>query len=469
MPQSFHFSSVNLGCSKNLVDLEFAVGQILKFADRLDIEYYDTPEDTGVEFVLVNTCGFLSSAREESERTLKHFDDLGKQVILMGCYVSVKDDAFLASMKNLHSILPFTDYSSIEKLLLGDGVQPRVNAHALKKLAAGGLSSLKEGKLREYLASIGGNQIGEKAFVWKGDEVRAYIHAPFGYEYLKIAEGCDNNCSFCIIPKIRGRQKSREIEDILAEATTMINSGIREIEIICQDTTRFGTDIYGEPRLFELLERLDALPGDFKFRLFYLYPDTLTFAHLERLTRLTRFIPYFDIPFQHYSASVLKRMGRFYDQAHIARMLEYIRANFKGAFIRTAFILGFPGETEADFQELCEFVKTAQFESVGLFQYHDEPLAASSKLTDKVDENIARDRVSKLAAVLEPIYAAHKAAVIGQIFEGYIMKMEDETLIVRREIQAPEIDEYDEIRYEDLIAGPEELDFGAVVEYRIVG
>jgi ribosomal protein S12 methylthiotransferase len=199
---SFRFSSVNLGCSKNLVDLEFAIGQILKFSDRLQIEYYDTPEDKEVEYVLVNTCGFLSTAREESEQTLKHFDSLGKKVVLMGCYVSVKDDAFLASMKNLHAVLPFTDYSSIEKMLLGENM-PRVNAHALQKLKEGGLASLKEGKLREYLSTIGGNQIGKKAFVWKGDEIRAYIHAPFGYEYLKISEGCDNNCSFCIIPKIR--------------------------------------------------------------------------------------------------------------------------------------------------------------------------------------------------------------------------------------------------------------------------
>ncbi len=468
MSASFHFSSVNLGCSKNLVDLEFAIGQILKFSDRLDIEYYDTPEDEGAEYVLVNTCGFLSSAREESEATLSHFDELGKKVILMGCYVSVKDDAFLASMKNLHAILPFTDYSSIEKLLLGEEAKSRVNTTALRKLAAGGLSSLKEGKLREYLASIGGDQIGQKAFVWKGDEIRAYIHAPFGYEYLKIAEGCDNNCTFCIIPQIRGRQKSRAIEDIVAEAKTMINSGIREIELICQDTTRYGTDLYnGESRLFELLEALDAIPGDFRFRIFYLYPDTLTFAHLERLTRLTKFLPYFDIPFQHYSANILKRMGRFYDQAHITRVIEYIRANFPGSFIRTSFIVGFPGETEENFSELCEFVQTSKFESVGVFQYHDEPLATSSKLDQKVPENIAKDRLGRLSKVLDLVYAEHAAAAKGQEFTGYVMQMEDDTLIVRREIQAPEIDEYDEISYEDLIAGPEELDFGAVVEYRI--
>lgn len=461
---SFHFSSVNLGCSKNLVDLEFAIGQILKFSDRMDIQYFDTPEDPSAEYVLVNTCGFLSTAREESEQTLKYFDDLGKKVILMGCYVSVKDDEFLSSLKNLHSVMPFTDYATIEKMLLGE--TPKVNTAAIAKLKSG-LGDLKEGKLREYLSSIGGSQIGKKAFVWKGDEIRAYIHAPFGYEYLKIAEGCDNNCTFCIIPKIRGRQKSREIDDVLKEARVMVDSGIREIEIICQDTTRYGTDIYDEPRLFELLEKLDAMEGDFKFRLFYLYPDTLTFAHLERLTKLKKLIPYFDIPFQHYSANVLKRMGRFYDQAHIGRLLEYIRANFPGSFIRTAFIIGFPGETQADFDELCEFVKREKFESVGIFQYHDEPLAASSKLDGKVNDVQARTRIKKLGKILDEIYHDHAKKAKGQTFSGYVMQTEEKTAIIRREIQAPEIDEYDEVPYKQ-IGGGDSVEMGDFVEYKIL-
>ncbi|MDD2745862.1 MAG: radical SAM protein [Candidatus Gracilibacteria bacterium] len=461
---SFYFSSVNLGCSKNLVDLEFAIGQILKFSDRMDIQYFDTPEDEGAEFILVNTCGFLSTAREESEQTLKYFDELGKKVILMGCYVSVKDDAFLSSLKNLYAVLPFTDYATIEKMLLGE--VPKVNSAAIAKLKSG-LGGLKEGKLREYLASIGGSQIGKKAFVWKGDEIRAYIHAPFGYEYLKIAEGCDNNCTFCIIPKIRGRQKSRPIEDVIKEAEVMIASGIREIEIICQDTTRYGTDLYDEPRLFELLEKLDALPGDFRFRLFYLYPDTLTFAHLERLAKLKKLIPYFDIPFQHYSANILKRMGRFYDQAHIGRLLEYIRANFPGSFIRTAFIIGFPGDTQADSEEHCEFVKKEKFESVGIFQYHDEPLAASSKLDCKVNDVQARTRIKKLGKILDEVYRDHAKAVKGKTFSGYVMQAEEKTVIIRREIQAPEIDEYDEVLYKNIQVPVGEVELGAFVTYTL--
>ncbi len=247
----------------------------------------------------------------------------------------------------------------------------------------------------------------------------------------------------------------------------MVSSGIREIEIICQDTTRYGTDIYEEPRLIELLEKIDALPGDFRFRLFYLYPDTLTFAHLERLSKLQKMLPYFDIPFQHYSASILKRMGRFYDQAHIAKLLEYIRANFPGAFIRTAFIVGFPGETEVDFAELCEFVRTQKFESVGVFQYHDEPLAASSKLDNKVNDVMARTRMKKLGKILDEAYHEHSKAAKGKTFSGYVMQLEAKTVIIRREILAPEIDEYDEVPYSQIQAQKGEIEMGKFLKYTV--
>lgn len=190
----------------------------------------------------------------------------------------------------------------------------------------------------------------------------------------------------------------------------MLDQGISEIEIICQDTTRYGTDIYGEPKLFDLLEAIEAIPSDFRFRLFYLYPDNLTFSHLERLTKLKKFLPYFDIPFQHYSASVLKRMGRFYDQEHIAKLLQYIRENFKGSFIRTSFIVGFPGESDTDFKELLDFARREKFESVGVFQYHDEPLAASSKLDGKVDDVTTKSRMKELSIVLNAVYDEYTEA-----------------------------------------------------------
>ncbi|MDD5376907.1 MAG: MiaB/RimO family radical SAM methylthiotransferase [Candidatus Gracilibacteria bacterium] len=508
---SFRFSSINLGCSKNLVDLEFAIGEILKYSDRTPIEYIEDPEDPETDYVIVNTCGFLSSAREESEDTLQHYDRLGKKLILMGCYVSVKDDNFLSSLKNLHSVVPFISYSTIEGLLFGKTVGIDMSAIVRAKVA---MKQSKEKKLTEYLDSIGEKSIKKRgsqemgkndnirakiadrsetyedstaneetqdlntkievishlpksAFIWRGDEVRAYIHAPFGYEYLKIAEGCDNSCTFCIIPQIRGKQTSRKMEDIVKEVNTMLASGIREVQIIAQDTTRYGTDLYGEPRLFELLEQIEAIPGDFTYRLYYMYPDILTLEHVQKLKTFKKLLPYFDIPFQHSSERILKRMGRHYDEAHVEAFLASIRENFPNAFIRTSFIVGFPGETDADFNHLLEFVKRHDFESVGVFQYHDEPLAASSRLDHKVSEAVVNQRMKKLAKVLDEIYAKHARNARGKTFSGYIMDADEKRAIIRREIQAPEVDEYDEVKLSAIKGSKPELEIGKFIEYKL--
>lgn len=429
-----------------MVDLEFAIWEILKYSERTPIEYRENPEDPETEYVIVNTCGFLSSAREESEETLAYYDSLGKKLILMGCYVSVKDDAFLASLKNLHSIVPFMSYSVIEELLLGK--KSKLNLGAIVRAKQAHKES-REKTLSNYLASIEAPGKNAKAFVWKWDEVRAYIHAPFGHEYLKVAEWCDNNCTFCIIPTIRGRQQSRPIESIVEEVKTMLNSGIKEIQILSQDTTRYWTDLYGEPKLLELLRAIDETIEksniDAKFRVYYLYPDILTLTHIDELGKLKHFLPYFDIPFQHASESVLKRMGRHYDRKHIDAFLLKIRETFENAFIRTAFIIGFPWETESDFNSLIEFVKQNEFESVGIFQYHDEVLATSSKLDHKVDDESAKNRIKALTPILEEIYAKKREQRKWKMQVGYIMEGGKDSVIIRPELHAPEVDEYDEV------------------------
>ncbi|MBX9809288.1 MiaB/RimO family radical SAM methylthiotransferase [Candidatus Gracilibacteria bacterium] len=467
----FAFSAINLGCSKNMVDLEFAIGEILKYSDRAEIEYVEDPEARETDYVLVNTCGFLSSARQESEETLSYYDSLGKKLILMGCYVSVKDDAFLAGLKNLVSIVPFMSYSVIEELVLGK--KSKFNLSAIVKAKQAHKQS-KEKTLSNYLASIEAPGKGKKAFVWRGDEVRAYMHAPFGHEYLKVAEGCDNNCTFCIIPTIRGRQTSRSMESIIQEVNVMLSQGISEIQIISQDTTRYGTDLYQEAKLIELLQKIDATIDEFviknkskhtpTYRVYYLYPDILTLDHLSKLKDLKHFLPYFDIPFQHASENILKLMGRHYDRKHIDSFIEYIRDNFPNSFIRTSFIIGFPGETDADFQILLDFVNKYQFESVGIFEYHDEPLAASSKLPNKVEESIAKNRIKEITPVLNAVYDSKKQARSGKIQSGYIMDIKDTSAIIRPQMAAPEIDDYDEIAL-DKITG--NIEIGSHVSYTL--
>ena len=456
-----------------MVDLEFAIGEILKYSDRAPIEYIEDPESGETDYVIVNTCGFLSSARQESENTLSYYDDLGKKLILMGCYVSVKDDAFLAWLKNLVSIVPFMSYSVIEELVLGK--KSKFNLSAIVKAKQAHKQS-KEKTLSNYLASIEAPGKGKKAFVWRGDEVRAYMHAPFGYEYLKVAEGCDNNCTFCIIPTIRGRQTSRPIQSIVKEVQVMLDQGIKEIQIISQDTTRYGTDIYdGQPQLIEMLQAIDeaitASGTGAKYRVYYLYPDILTLDHLSKLTELKHFLPYFDIPFQHASENILKLMGRHYDRAHIDSFIEYIRDHFPNSFIRTSFIIGFPGETDADFQILMDFVTKYQFESVGIFEYHDEPLAASSKLPNKIDESIAKNRIKEITPVLNAVYDAKFAERKWKKQAGYIMDIKElpfdkggrrDFCIIRPEMAAPEIDDYDEVLTSSIVG---DIAIGSKVTY----
>lgn len=177
-----------------------------------------------------------------------------------------------------------------------------------------------------------------------------------------------------------------------------------------------------------------------------MYPDILTLEHVQKLKSFKKLLPYFDIPFQHSSEHILKRMGRHYDEVHVEAFLKSLRENFPNAFIRTSFIIGFPGETDADFNHLIEFVKRHDFESVGVFQYHDEALAASSKLDEKVSDAVVNQRMKKLSKVLDEIYAKHAKATRGKTFSGYIMDFDEKRAIIRREIQAPEVDEYDEVK-----------------------
>ena len=215
----------------------------------------------------------------------------------------------------------------------------------------------------------------------------------------------------------------------------------------------------------EMLEAIDAIPGEFTYRVYYLYPDILTLSHLERLAKLTKFLPYFDIPFQHASENILKLMGRHYDRAHIDSFIEYIRAHFPDSFIRTAFIIGFPGETDADFQILLDFIEKYRFESVGIFQYHDEELAASSKLPNKVDDTIAKNRINIINPLLSKIYDEKKYARKSQKQHGYIMDIGDKTLIIRPELAAPEVDDYDEVPTQNLLT--KGGDIGMYVEYML--
>lgn len=425
---NFNFSAINLGCNKNLVDLEFTLGAV--FANREVVpNYFTDPEDEDVEYIIINTCSFLSTSRQEAQETISYYDNLWKKIIITGCYVQLADSEFLAWLKNLYRIIPFEKLDNVEEEIFNNSK----------------IQEFREKKLDSYLQDIYQNQIWKKAFVWKWNEVRAYMNADSWYEYLKIAEGCDNSCTFCIIPSIRGKQKSRQIEDIIDEVISMINSGIKEIIIIAQDTTRYGVDNYWEPKLIELSRQINAIDADFKFRLLYMYPDNLSLENLWQLWNLDKFIPYFDIPFQHISPTILKKMWRYYNKEWIFSFLDYIKNNFKNYHLRTSFIIGFPWETDTDFDLLCDFVKKYEFDSVALFEYHDESLAASSKILPKVPDKTIKSRMKKLDKIINEIYDKKYRKDIWKKFIWFVVDYDKKNIWIRREIRAPEIDELDVI------------------------
>lgn len=456
--KSFYFSSINLWCSKNLVDLEFLIWTIFqKKSKEIDIKFFDTPENKEVEYIIINTCWFLSSSRKEAENLIKEYDDMWKKIIVMWCYTEVKDDEFLSKLKNLFAIIPHNDSKNLN-LIFKSKIQK------LKKDFK--KNSEKKDNLKEYLKNIWWNNLSKKAFLWEWTDIRAYFNTDFGYEYLKISEWCDNNCTFCIIPSIRWRQKSRKIEDILVEIKNMVWIWIKEIQIIAQDTTRYWTDLYWKPSLIKLLSEIEKLPLNFKYRLYYLYPDNLSLENLKQMTKFKKMLPYFDIPFQHISPKILKLMWRFYNEDDIYNFLDFIKSNFKNAFLHTNFIVWFPGEDENDFNKLKEFIKKYEFDSISMFWYHDEKLATSSKLKDKVPNKIIIERLQILKEIIENIYDKKFEKRKKQIQTWYIHEIWKTKVIIRPEIHAPEIDDLDIINIKDIISW--NIKIWEKVKYKII-
>lgn len=481
-----NFSLINLWCTKNLVDSQYFLGRLFDMSLKtlaIQLNYFTDPFDKKAEIVFLNTCGFISSARDEADATVKKLLKAGKTVYLMGCAVQY-----------------------YKKLQVAGYKWPVKNIHYLSRW------DLNTVSLKQILQWYDSKSYGDFEFA---TSPRVYTNLEQKFEYLKIAEWCDNHCTFCIIPDIRGKQQSLPMEKVLDEAKQMIANGIQEIILIAQDTTRYGSDVYGEPKLLELLKKLDKLKWNFTYRLLYLYPDIVTLNQIKELKTLKKFIPYFDIPLQHISSPVLKKMGRFFpqpqkaqvkrsdfwwlgnadssahDEWYIITFLNQIKKIFPNGFVRTNLIIGFPGETKQDFAKLMKFVEETKFDNIALFEYHDEPMAASSKLPNKVDNTEIRARFTKIRQLVNKQLLEREAARKWKEETGYIMNVEtkkrwnDKTkkniawtfdhlsvssLIVRPRLHCPEIDEYDEIGLEQVtwvFDEKNELEIGDKIVYTL--
>ncbi len=350
---------VSLGCNKNQVDSEIMLSLIKKAG-------YELETDAGLcDVVIINTCGFINDAKRESIENILEFCTLKnegriKKVVVTGCLAE-------RYKEEIEKEIPEAD------VILGIGSE--------KDIVSAITRSLNGEKVVEF--------DDKKNLLLTGDRIISNL--PF-YAYLKISDGCNNCCTYCAIPKIRGKMQSRTMEDIVSEAQKLAQNGVRELVIVAQDTTRYGEDLYGEGKLPELLNKLCALDGIKWIRLLYCYPERITDELIETVKNQEKIVKYFDIPIQHVSDDVLKRMNRKSSESSIKQLMKKLRQEIPGVVIRTTVIAGFPGETKKDFAKLCEFVKDTRFERLGCFAYSAEEGTPAAEFDGQLDEEVKSHR-----------------------------------------------------------------------------
>ena len=367
---------VSLGCSKNLVVTEEIIGLFKKHG----YEIVDNEEDA--EIILINTCGFIDPAKEEGISTIldmaEYKKDKCKYLIVTGCLVERYEEELRKELPEVDLFVSIRDYDELW--------------NKVDKLVHNGNDNDKLDYKDRVLTT--------------GDMMA----------YLKIAEGCSNYCTYCAIPYIQGKYISRKYEDILDEAKILESKGIKEVVVIAQDTTKYGVDLYGKSRLAELLN--DLCKFDFKWiRFLYSYPETITDELIEVVKKNDKICSYFDLPIQHINNEVLKRMNRKSDTDSIKKLITKLRKEIPNVILRTTLIVGFPGETEEQFNELCEFVKESKFDRLGAFAYSAEDGTPAAKFKDQIDEDIKIERKNKIMEIQQEISKSNLKNRIGNTYE----------------------------------------------------
>lgn len=401
---------VSLGCPKNLVDSEVMLGIV----QENDFEVTNDPSQADI--IIVNTCGFIESAKEESVNTILQMTEYKnngtcKYLIVTGCLSQRYAEELSADIPEADAFVGtdcFTDIAWV----LEQVMQGKKLIHMTKNEAVAGVKS-RMLTTPEYMA------------------------------YLKIAEGCDNCCSYCIIPKLRGPYTSRPYDEIIEEAKALAAGGIKEIIVVAQDTTRYGEDLYDKLLLPQLLKDLNAIEGLKWIRVMYCYPNNFTDELIEAFATLDKVCKYVDIPLQHASNSLLSSMNRYDTKEEVEALLDKLRTRIPDIAIRTTFIVGFPGETESDFEELKEFVAAQRFENAGVFKYSQEEGTVAGSMPNQIDDEIKENRYHELMALQAEISEAMHQNLEGKeltvVIEGF--DEENPNLAVARSYrEAPEID-----------------------------
>jgi len=407
------FSMVSLGCPKNLVDTERMLGLLRDDGWQL------VGEPTGSDLVVVNTCAFIDASRQESYAVIREMLDLKARggtrgVIVAGCLAERQKEGLLTELPGVDAVIGVFSRDEV--------------ARAAERLVGG---------------------LGEQRSIFRPAPARALDDShrlrvtPRHMAYLKISEGCDRTCTFCAIPRMRGKHATKPIEEVVREARELAADGVRELVVVAQDTTYYGLDLYGEPRLVELLAELEKVDGLEWIRLMYLYPVHFTDRLVDAIATSGRIVPYLDMPLQHASDAVLKRMQRRVNRAATEELLGKLRDRIPDLVLRTTFITGFPGETDGQFSELVDFVRRWRFERVGTFTYSLEPDTPAARLDGHLPEDVKAARRDELMRVQQAIAHDHARRQVGRTLDVIVDRQSDDredVWIGRTEGDAPEID-----------------------------
>lgn len=397
---------VSLGCSKNLVDTEKTIG-IFK---ANNFEIVNNPEEA--EVIVINTCGFIESAKEEAINTILEMAEYKKKkckyLIAMGCLVERYKEELEKAIPEVDLWIKYSEYNSLWERIV-NLIEGNKNIDKYNNFDA----------VEERVISTGNN-----------------------FAYLKIADGCSNRCTYCAIPYIRGPQISRKMEDIIKEANKLAKDGYKEIILIAQDTTKYGIDIYGKPRLAELLQELCKIDGIYWIRFLYAYPETIDDELIKVVKENEKICKYFDIPIQHISDTVLKRMNRQSDGKSIRRLIQKLRKEIPEVVIRTTVMVGFPGETKEDFEELYDFLKEAKFDKLGCFSYSKEDGTPAARIKEQIHPMTKKSRYNKIMALQQQISKENLERQIDREVDVLVedKSFDGKTYIGRTYMDVPEID-----------------------------
>jgi ribosomal protein S12 methylthiotransferase len=437
---------VSLGCPKNLVDSEVMMGLL----DRAGAEM--TSDVHSAEILVVNTCSFIDAAKQESvdailEMAQHKTAGTARKLIVAGCLVERYRDEI---RKNIPEVDAVVGTGELEQILAAAGLRapaPQIVEPSPFTILSAAQSARAEGDLRESQGRFSRTD-------WDGAEAHLpqylYDHTTprllatkKASAYIKIAEGCDHPCSFCVIPNLRGKFRSRRFESVVAEAESLVAQGVREITLIGQDTTCYGEDMGMKDGLAQLLDRLAQIPGLVWLRFLYAYPNKITGKLLETIAKHDNISKYLDVPLQHASGPVLKSMKRGANADIFLKTVEKVRQTVPGIALRTSFIVGFPGETEEDFETLCNFVREAKFDWLGVFGYSDEDGSKAFSLEHKVPARTIAQRKQKLMKIQQGISKKAKTAWVGRELDVLVEGESEETPLLwegRTQFHAPEID-----------------------------